>query len=717
MRPQVRYFLVSFVVMILVVVVILVIAMLNGGENGERLTLRDLFDDGIETADEIYDRVFVYEDAYGVPEMRPLVRVDASLTRVHSMNERVGFPNGNVLGVESVCFDDSVGIGYAVGVLTEHVAIFDESGVYAYVDTNFGEGEEEAKSLVCGKGVAYVATSERIAKIDGEKKRILRSSRFSREVDLDSLTYLPDLNLVTVDRRDTDVIDILDGNGLYSRRTISASRSRVFEMEDGRVLVVEIPLDGVFVARSYDASRFREIDALVLNVDAEVFDVAYDSERNSIWMLEKDSVYVVDLDNVEASADRIRVLDEPKKVVYGNDMVVVLSENGFDGKDVDLGGEWFGGYVGGVSVIDAETRILRDHVPVEHQHSDISLDAKHRVAYLSNDDDNSVTKLDLLFLGREKIDVGTSAEHGQLMRDGRIVVANRFGGSSLLHFDPVKRHIGEHLVGGWPVGSAYSEKLDRMFTFNMLSGTIGVHKGTYPALNEVYDLEIPDGKVDAIGDMTHDVTRDVLYPVVPEQHLVLAVDAETGVEVRRIRIDDDWTAREYDQSGPGRLIVGVYEPNATLFVYASEVQRLYVYDGLDEFSLKATVQVEGETGLEDFPYGMYVDQFFGKLYLGSKIYDALTFEEIGGLSRGNVVVGVDADRGYMVTVDLDEWLNRETMYVLDFGGRVLDSLRLASGANVHSRFIFDGERGKVYVLYAVSSEVWEVQIHRPSEGV
>ncbi|MFA6436060.1 MAG: hypothetical protein WCW30_02915, partial [Candidatus Gracilibacteria bacterium] len=241
-----------------------------------------------------------------------------------------------------------------------------------------------------------------------------------------------------------------------------------------------------------------------------------------------------------------------------------------------------------------------------------------------------------------------------------------------------------------------------------------------PETNEItatYSLGVPDGSTDAVGDMAYDYTRDIVYASIPEQNIVMVLDAASGSVIKKIEIEDYLTEGTYaDLNGPAQLVLGTYEPLAKLLVYVKEVHTLFVYDGLNDFSLEKTINVDTDSdpisrvALENFPYGMEVDQTYDKIYLGPLIYDAKTFELLGKLTYGQSVAAIDVEDGVLFTVSVNDKKNdEETLYALNFEGELLGQITLSENQYVKPRFAFDATRGVLYAFYMVPSEVWVIE--------
>ena len=121
---------------------------------------------------------------------------------------------------------------------------------------------------------------------------------------------------------------------------------------------------------------------------------------------------------------------------------------------------------------------------------------------------------------------------------------------------------------------------------------------------------------DAIGHMSLDETRDLLIISVPDYLQVYIVDAKTLTLLHIIDVEGQDIA---DTGGPGYLQSFMHEASGTLMVYNGKSGKLSVYDGTKSFERTQHVTANNKF-LKDFPYGTYMDQVKGVLYLGNEGY-------------------------------------------------------------------------------------------------
>ena len=222
-------------------------------------------------------------------------------------------------------------------------------------------------------------------------------------------------------------------------------------------------------------------------------------------------------------------------------------------------------------------------------------------------------------------------------------------------------------------------------------------------LLKTYDLGIEDANSDALASSAFDETHQVLFAAVPELFTVVAMDVENGEILKTIELPHEQGA-EVD-GGLGGVLVGVYEPTMMVYVYSALSGELLRYDGLNDFALlgSETVSVEG---LATYRLSLFVDQYHGRVFLGSSVFDAETGELIGTLPEGpQSVLGIDNERGVLLAVGLKG--EEEILYALHADlSSIVDQSTLPAGNSVHATGIYDAKTGKIYVSQMTLGEVW-----------
>jgi DNA-binding beta-propeller fold protein YncE len=144
-------------------------------------------------------------------------------------------------------------------------------------------------------------------------------------------------------------------------------------------------------------------------------------------------------------------------------------------------------------------------------------------------------------------------------------------------------------------------------------------------------------------------------------------------------------------------------------VYISSSTTIYVYDGANNYELLEQISINLQEELKSYPYGIYVDNEKGVVYVSNTIIDAETQKILGKLSHGQVVVAVDNERDIILTA-LEDEEEQEWLFAISSSGELLDSIKMNKEQFVNARFAYDSEKGYVYAFYLVSGEVWKFSV-------
>jgi len=648
------------------------------------------------------------DDRYDEGDMSVYEEVSFQEPVVYDMNDYLGFPEGNTLKTHSVCYDESIGQGYIAGILTSEIAVFKDDKVFDYIDTGMGVGDFELKELYCDDGVAVVVSEDSAVFINGSSLEISDSIKFDKKVFAQSTYMNNSLGLIAFPVPEDKNFVFYDLNTMRKLEAVSIDRAGAFYKSDETMLFVDtVSADNGYEVTILDKD-LTEIDSYLLPSEFPVIDMDYDGLQNDLWVLSTaGKILIFDLDNYTEKPFVVESgVPDPNAILIDPEYTVVMTENGYDY-------DGYGDFLGGIAILDTKKHEVLNVVKIPTHHTSVELDYGANMAYVTNNGDNSVSRVNLETAEIEAvIEAGSSVEGGIVYDDGSLYLRDRLGGNNIMHFDPATGIFNSiECDYPWPVGIAYSSNLAKIFTFDFLNSSISVIDPEVDQIEATYDFPVPDGSTDGIGDMAYDYTRDIAYTAIPEQNVVLAVDMVSGETIKVIQVEDYLDGGNYaDVGGPGVLIVATYEPTAKLFVYANKVSKIYVYDGLTGFTLINTIDVGDITrDTKNFPYSLVVDQMYDRIYIGSKIYDAETYAFIGELSYGNSVALADWDSGLLFTVGVnDKQDDQETLYALNYNGDLIDEIDLSSSQYVKPRFAYDEQGGFVYALYMVGSEVWQI---------
>tara|TARA_Y100000310_G_scaffold332727_1_gene408847 strand:+ start:76 stop:1998 length:1923 start_codon:yes stop_codon:yes gene_type:complete len=611
------------------------------------------------------------DDSSGV--VAPSGDVSVELSDIYQLNELSD--EFNLLKMYETCYDASVDTVYAVGIMTDTVGYY-KNGRLGYIETGLGVGSFELKDLECGDGYLLVSTEKQVLVYEDNvlvETLDYKNTIFGQGVDLlDEYFIVPVTELETFN--------------VYSLETFE----KVFMIEqglgdwysiDGEIVYVN--MKGESKISYYDSSSFELLREEEVNVPCSYSAVVYDESQ--FWYLCEDSVYV---DGTVITG----IVPEADQIYYSEGYVSVVTGNGFDDGTV-------GGYLGGVTVIDVDTKEVLYELELEHHHKRSSADGDY--LFMTSNDDNSVVKLELKSGEYETLEFGNSAEHGVVLKDGSVMVANRLGGSTLFHIKD--GNMVEIDVGEWPVGLVYDSDLDRAFSFDFLAGRISV---VDPSLDEVVDQYYVgyEAETDAIGHLGYDSVRKLLYAIIPEQNEVVVLDALNGDIFYTIEVED--RSDDYmDMGGAAILDLVVHEESGNVFLYVQKTSILYLYD--EDYSLVKQIKVDCVNDIKDFPYSLFVDNYHDKIYSCGNVF-SYDGKPLGFTDTGYTVYAVDDDDGLLFTVDLVD--EQEELVIMDTEYNELARVNLGDNQYVKARFAYDQVNNKLYVFYMVLGEVWEYEV-------
>lgn len=624
---------------------------------------------------------------------------------IYSMNDYLGFPDGNALKTHSVCFDDELQQGYIAGILTPEVAVFRDDEVVSYVDTGMGVGDFEIKKAFCGNGVLLVVSENDVVKIDGETLKVQDQVHFKARTYADGAFVNYEAGWVSFPSTDAGIQVVYDLASLERIGQVALQKPHMFMKSDGSVLAVSFEQGSDYTVQIIGAD-FAVSDIGSFSSISEFRDLVYLENQNEIWGLSRDNgrIFVYDL---SALNEKPFVVDtdipDVRDIESDGEYVVVLTENGLDY-------DGYGNFLGGIGIVDIASKEFMYKVEMPHNHTSIDIDAINHQVYVTNNSDNSASRIDLES-GEEMavIKAGSDAEDGVFVDGVGLYVTNRLGGNSLMHVDTETGDFVNIEGFVWPLGIAYSSNLEQIFVYDFLSSSIRVVDPDLDQIINTYDLGVPDGSTDGIGSMAYDYTRDIIYTAIPEQNVVVSMDAGSGEVIEVLNVYDYLDGMDTSYStlqGPANLTAVVYEETGKLFVYAPTAGNIYVYDN---YELVSSIPVAKSDGTYNFPYSFEMDQENGHLYVGSDYYDANTYELVGSLEYGDAIVAIDNDRGIIFTVGTDDD-TQETLYAVSLEGELLAQTDMNKSQYVKARFEYDSENEIIYVFYMVPSEVWAYSV-------
>jgi len=602
------------------------------------------------------------------------------------LNEHVDGINNqeNTLKLHHTCYSDKL---YAATILSPNLAVYDGSSI-EYVNTEIASNSFRLKYVICGEENTYVAESpynsglEEVELVRIQGGTVIDRASFSSETYLSATNYVEQLGYLFIPVQGTGML-VLDED-MNEVTTLDYEKYSVHYDGTGILFIESRSIDSEIEYYQYDRD-LNYVDSGSFSVTGVSRRILYDYTRETVWVsFEDDTMQSYNLYTGE-QGEKFEVVPDANDMDISSDNLVVLSDKGFDTDDD-------GGYLGGITIVNLETFTVQE-IKLLHHHTSVSI--KDEFVYVTNNDDNSVSKISL-DTGEiiEKIDIGNSAEHVVVTKTGDAFVASRLGGNTLFKITP-DGDVTELDVGPWPVGMVYDESLDKVFTYNMLAASITEVDSSGTVLREV-ELPVSEASSDAIGHMSLDETRDLLIISVPEYMEVYLVDASSLELLHIIEVSGEGPG---DSGGPGFLQSFMHESSGTLIVYDGKGKVLNYYDGTDSFSLSSSVPINFNKGITDFSYGLFMDQVNSVLYVGNTAYD-LNGNIESTLDTNGFVVAVFGDNVLSISKDGkgQEWLHAGT-----------ENVMLAKDVYISGRAAY--RDGTVYIVYGVQAQVMKLSLY------
>jgi DNA-binding beta-propeller fold protein YncE len=622
-------------------------------------------------------------------EITNSAQVSLSLEEITQLNSYLDFPTeGNIMKMHSVCYDNIFEKAYAIGIMTPYIAVIEDNEVKEFINSNLDPNSYSLKYLFCDEGTLVAVTDNQIVRIEDGNQEVYTPKNM---ISAANVFFEPNMQRLLLPVPNKDKIIVLDSNSLEQINVIQSSRAKFLTLDSETILGIETIDASTLKLHWYD-SNFLERDSAIIS--GKVTSAGYNFNDNTLWILNGNFIQVFNLEDLSQEPVVISgLVAEPTEIFVSKDYVAVISDNGYASE--------INGFAGGVSIIDKNSYEVLENIQVPYRHSTGDIDYENSILYMSNNDGGSVTKLDLRSGKYETIDVSNGAEGGIVLNNGDLIIRNRLGGSVLYHLS--ENSFEEIKMDQWPVGIVYDSQNNLVYAYDFLVGKIEV---VDPEKDEVIEsYSVTAGTSDAIGDLAYDSRHQIFYIVVPEKNLIQALNIN-GEAIKTITLEEE---NPESLAGAGTIVAGVYEPNNLLYVYISSSSTVYVYDGTNNYELLEQISINSQEELKSYPYGIYVDNEKGRVYVSNTIIDAETQKILGKLSNGQVVVAVDNKRDIILTA-LEDEEEQEWLFAISPSGELLDSIKMNQEQFVNARFAYDYENGYVYAFYLVSGEVWKFSV-------
>lgn len=331
------------------------------------------------------------------------------------------------------------------------------------------------------------------------------------------------------------------------------------------------------------------------------------------------------------------------------------------------------------------------------------IDQKTGRLYTTNSGDGSISIYDLDNNRRKikDIDVGTIVDEIVLNpKSGGIYIRNRIGGSTIFYYNqktkklttiPNENMPGPKGIGMWPTQIIYDD--NKLYVLSHYGGRIDVIDTLTHEVSRRIDLNLSyKPRTDGISTMVMDRDRKILYAAFPELAELAVADANTFKHLKTIQIK----GFEMESPGPARIVLALDEKLNSLFVYLPDLEMLYVYD-TNTYSLKRSIPIYvGRT--EKI---MMSNSQKGVLYVGYKILDAESLEEIGTFNRGTRIIAFDNSRDRVYLTDMAPFRRGSKIEkVYEYVGLTLNrEWTLSPILSIPSTFDFAFDNNRFYVGY------------------
>jgi len=180
--------------------------------------------------DEKENSSFSFEEEDIYPDFSTELSADVSLEieEVFYINEMLGFPEGNLMKVHSVCFDETVNRGFAVAIMSSTVAVFENNEVIKYIEIN-PRDKKSLKYIACGNGNVFVGTPNSIHKIDAASMEVVKEEVSKKSLFPNNSKYFPGVDVFMIPNLDDDAQMFYDGETLELIASLSLGKVYIFE--------------------------------------------------------------------------------------------------------------------------------------------------------------------------------------------------------------------------------------------------------------------------------------------------------------------------------------------------------------------------------------------------------------------------------------------------------------------------------------------------------
>lgn len=596
---------------------------------------------------------------------------------------------------------------YAAGIQTADIAVKYE-GIIDYVDS--GITDFIYKNIRCGNDFVFVVTADEVLRIDTSSLSVTGRLDFSNQDPAYYQNFAYDFTNEKIfvsfigEKGASARVLMYDAITLELLHTFSDTRSDFYINNEGDIIAVNT--SGSNSITVYDGITYEQKSSVVVRDASFVSGTAYDVERNRLWWFSQKQLKTVNLDSLNqfrsiTSLDHgMPSLDD---IAFGANAVVASCENCFDTRESNE----INTQQGGIVVADASSLQIIYTLAVPYKHKSVMIDTGVGEVILSNNEEDSVSIIDMTTAEIHVEDIGNGFEWMEMDNRGVIHLANRLGGSTLESFNPETFEMRSLTVEEWPVGLVYDENEERLVTFNHLGNGFSFFDvdpiSSEVTLDQFIDLTgiITTPDYDSIGDVAYDKTHGVAYGAIPELNQVVVLDSQGATQVIDLPYAGD------SSKGAGIINLAVYEDLQYLFVYYRDARLIYVYDGSHGYSLMDEIVPADGWGDTNYPYSLYVDGDL--LYVGPRAYNMETLSEVGRLRYGYRLIGIDEDFGIALLLGVEN--DMEYLYAVSttdqtlLGQIELKEVRVTTGHG-----IYDSITGIVYILHPQDSSLIPIKI-------
>jgi len=319
-----------------------------------------------------------------------------------------------------------------------------------------------------------------------------------------------------------------------------------------------------------------------------------------------------------------------------------------------------------VSVIDCKSRRVLKRIPVGIISGWVGVDQERRFAYVPNEDDASISRIDCEKdeeLGKWVGYGGTVDELALNPKTGAIAVPGHFHRACLL-LDADKKRVRSVPLDGWVTGAAANPRTGKIYVNNAERGEVNVISEKSGRRLRSIDLGVGCNLIHRVwGRVAVDARRNRVYAVLLRHNGFAVIDGKKDRLIGRAILGPPIGHDPGQFAGATEYTLNVHEGLNRIYAYHPPQQRVWIVDGddgaiLDEIdvrSLDVPLYTRGAPGYlrrAGAFHAAYLDEPANRLYVWAWIVDLDTNKIVERLPRrlGFAVLRTDHARDRIYTL-------------------------------------------------------------------